>query len=423
MRSRFLAAAYNRLGILRFFASRFTKAYDAFRYFERGCHYYLENPEPVQGQGNQTNINSYMIQVGFPAESGEIDAYINACAAAVPHTSVSMGGFFFGADALSRAELAYYQGDLNRAEQFAREAMHRGREKKQYEVENRALLYLLRIGLHRGDVADIRELEWQMKALLEKDEYPNRYIIYDIIMGRFYARLGLARKVAPWLRQEREEGETNALFRGFDTLIKVVCLVAEKEYPAALQALELAQVKSEVRTFLLGSLETIALEAIIRRQLGDQEGAVAALKRAYDAASPNALDMPFIELGEPMYDLVNALLKSGPEEKDGRESSSSTEGIPRDWLRTIQRSASAYAKKRSLVAAQYTDRETPDSHSFSNYELAILNSLSQGRTSEEIAGDMKIPLIWCKAPYGAYMQNSGRSTGPMPYASPPPGGC
>jgi LuxR family maltose regulon positive regulatory protein len=395
MRSRFLAAAYNRLGILRFFASRLIKGYDAFQYFERGCHYYLENPDPVQGQGSQTNINTYMIQVGFPAESGEIDAYMNACAAAVPYASVSMGGYLFGTDALSRAELAYYQGDLNRAEQFAREAMHRGREKKQYEVENRALFYLMRISLHRGDVASVRELERQMKALLEKDEYPNRYIIYDIMMGCFYARLGLTEKVDPWLRQEREEGETNALFRGFDTLINVFCLVAEKEYPAALQALELAQAKSEVKTFLLGVLEMAALEAIIHHQLGDWEGAFKTLKRAYDIACPNNLDMPFIELGEPMYGLVNAVLKAGSEERN--EGTNPAKEIPQDWLRGIQRNASAYAKKHSLVAAQYSDWDIAAVPSFSDWERGILNELSQGSTAEKIAADLNSSVKMVKS--------------------------
>ncbi|MDR1307737.1 MAG: LuxR C-terminal-related transcriptional regulator [Treponema sp.] len=391
-RSRFLAAAYNRLGILRFLASRFTKEYDAFRYFERGCYYYLENPEPAEGQANQTNINAYMIQVGFPAESEEIDACIDACAAAVPYTSVSMAGYLYGADVLSRAELAYYRGDLNRAEQFARQAMYRGREKNQYEIENCALFYLMRIGVHRGDAAGVRELEQQMKTLLENSEYLNRYVIYDIITGRFFVWLGLTEKIAPWLRREREE-ETNAQFRGFDTLIEVRCLFAEKEYPAALRALETAQVKNEVRTFLLGFLEMAALEAVIRHRLGDREGALAALKKAYAAARPNAFDTPFIELGEHMHSLAGALLKAPPDDPHSAERA----GIPREWLQSIRRSASANAKKRALVTAQYTSRETLTAADFSQHELAILNNLSLGRTSEEIAAAMHISVKMVKS--------------------------
>ena len=386
-RSRALAAAYNRLGILCVFMSRFTGDYDFAHWFERGYLYYLENPEPVQEQTGQLNVSSYAIQVGFPSGTEAIDAFINACAAIVPYTSVSLGGYFFGGDTLARAELAYYRGDLNKAEQFARQAMYQSREKKQYEVETRTLSYLLRISAHRGDTASVREIERQLEALLERDEYINRYVIHDLIMGRFYSRIGLTEKVAPWIKKEREEGDLNVLFRGFDTLIKVRCLFAEKEYPAALEALDREKTKGEVGTFLLGFLETTVMEAAIRYRLGDSEGAFAALKNTYDAARPNGLNMPFVELGEHMYSLTGALLKAHP---DGL-------GISPEWLQTIRRNASAHAKKRALVKAQYSGRETPAPVDFSQHELAILNSISQGYTSKEIAGDMRISVKMIKS--------------------------
>jgi LuxR family maltose regulon positive regulatory protein len=390
-RSRFLAASCNRLGMLRVFTSRFTRDYNFVRWFEQAYRYYLESPEPVQGQLSQTNIGPYAIQVGYPAAPGEIEAYISACSATVPYVSASLGGCFSGADTLARSELAYYQGDLNRAEQFARQAAFLGREKNQYEVENFALFYLMRISVHKGDAAGVRELERQMKTLLEQGEHLNRYVIYDVIMGRLYVRLDLAEKAAPWLKKEHGEGELNVLFRGFDTLMKVWRLLAEKNYPAALGALEKERAEGELGTFLLGFLEMTATEAVVRHQLGDREGAFKALKRACDAARPDALVMPFIELGENMYNLVNAVLKSRPEEPAEDETEDAgIGGIPRDWLYAIRRDASAYAKKRSLVAARYSGRDDLLRPEFSEHELAILNALSQGHTVERIAGEMGI---------------------------------
>jgi LuxR family maltose regulon positive regulatory protein len=386
-RSRLLSAAYNNLGTLGILSSRYTRDYTFERWFKQGHYYYLENPEPVQGQMSQSNIGSYVIQIGLPSGPGEIEGFINSYAAAVPYASGSLGGYLYGTDTLARAELAYYRGDLNRAEQFARQAVYQGREKKQYEVENRALFYLMRIGIHRGDVAEIRDLERQMEAQLEIPEYLNRYTLHDIIMGRFYTRLGLTEKIAPWLRTENEEGELNVLFRNFDTLVKARYLFAEKNYPLVLTALEEEKTRGDLGSFLLGFLEMAALEAITRYQLGDREGAFRALQGAYEAAVPNALDMPFIELGEHMFSLVNALLKAGPEGG----------GIPRDWLHSIRRGASAYAKKRSLVAAQYSGRDAAAAPAFSAWELTILNSLSQGRTAEEIAAGMKISVKMVKS--------------------------
>jgi DNA-binding NarL/FixJ family response regulator len=103
--------------------------------------------------------------------------------------------------------------------------------------------------------------------------------------------------------------------------------------------------------------------------------------------------MSFIELGDDMYSLAGAILKAPSAEPQSAESA----GIPREWLQSIRRSASAAAKKCSLVTAQYSGRVTPASPDFSQHELAILDSLSQGRTTEEIAKDMRISVNMVKS--------------------------
>jgi DNA-binding CsgD family transcriptional regulator len=387
-RSRILAAAYNNLGTLGIRWCRYTRSYDFALWFEKGYQHYLENPEPVRGQISQSSIGSYAVQVGLFAPPEELNTFINACAAASSFTSVSLAGYLCGTAALARSELAYYQGDLNGAEQFARQAAYQSREKNQYEVETCALFYLMRIGIHKGDITAIREAEGQMKAQLEKSEYINRYNIYDVIMGRFYIRLGLIERIAPWLRMERGEGELDVLSRGFDTLVKARCLVIEKNYPAALQILEKEQTGGDLGSFLLGFLEIIVLEAITRHHLGDREGALRALKKAYDIGLIHGLTMPFVELGENMHSLASALLKDHPD----NPANAKIAGIPRKWLQTLRRDASAHEKKRSLVAAQYSGPETAVSPDFSQHELAILNSFSKGFTSEAIAADMNISV-------------------------------
>ncbi|MDR1505835.1 MAG: LuxR C-terminal-related transcriptional regulator, partial [Treponema sp.] len=372
---------------------RYTRNYDFAGWFEKGYRHYLENPEPAHGQIGQSNIGSYAILVGISATPEEGMAFMHSCTAAAAYTSVSLSGYLYGTDALAYSDLAYYQGDLNKAEQFARKAAYRGREKNQNEVETCALFYLMRLNIHKGDVAGIREMEGQLRSQLEKSDYVNRYNIHDVIMGRFYIRLGLVEKIAPWLRMEREEGELNVLSRGLDALIRARCMVVEKNYPEALRILEKERTEGDLESFLVGFLEMTALEAVIRHRNGDREGAIAALKRAYDAGQSLGFVMPFIELGEYMHDLTGAVLKGHSEDPAKAEIS----GIPRDWLQTIRRDASAYAKKRSLVAAQYSGRETPLPQDFSQYELSILSSLAQGRTSEEIAATMHVPVKMVKS--------------------------
>ncbi|MDR2314349.1 MAG: LuxR C-terminal-related transcriptional regulator [Spirochaetaceae bacterium] len=392
-RPRLLTAVYNNLGILGMLSSRDTHNYDFGRWFEKAYQSYMEDPQPIRGQMSQTNIGSYMVPTGVPAKPGEIDVFIDAISRAVPYVSVFRSGSLYGADSLARAELAYYQGDLVKAEQFALKTVYQGREKKQYEVENRGLFYLMRIGVHKGDAAAIRKIERQLESQLEISEYLNRYTIHDILSGRFYARIGLVEKVAPWLRNEDREGESGIRLRGFDTLVKIRCLVCEKNYSAALKALEEEKAKSNLKDFIFGFLEISALEMIIRHQLGDKEGAFTVFRQAYDAALPNSLDMPFIELGEHMVVFVNAFLKFQEEEaRDPGEG-----GIPKDWLQVIRKKSSVFAKKRALVAAAYTDQDTAASPDFSAWELEILNHLSQGYTSEKIAGTMNVSINMIKS--------------------------
>jgi LuxR family maltose regulon positive regulatory protein len=395
LRSRILSAAYNNLGTLGILSCKYTKEYDFTHWFEKGYRYYLENPEPVSGQLNQFNIDSYVILVGFPAKPGEIETFIDACAGAIPYASGSLNGYLYGIDTLARAELAYYRGDLGKAEQFARQAVFQGREKNQYEVENRALFYLMKIAIHYGDVAGILKLEKQLKVMLENPDYLNRHTIYDILIGRFYARIGLTEEIASWLGTENEERELNILFRGFDNLVKARCLYSEKNYLQALQILEDEKLRGDPGVFLLSFLEMTALEAIIRYQLDDREGAFSALTRAYKAASPNGLDMPFIELGEPLDNLAGAILKSRTKE-NGRNPDGD-DWIPRNWLHSIGKKASAFTKKLSLVEAQYSSRNTAGRPAFSEHELTILSALSQGRTSKEIAVDMHVSVKMAKS--------------------------
>ncbi|MDR1863450.1 MAG: LuxR C-terminal-related transcriptional regulator [Treponema sp.] len=373
LRSQMLSAAYNNLGTLIIQTCRHTKNYNCTPYFERGYHYYLENPDLSRGQKGQSNLSSYILQVGYPTEPGEIEKALDIITPAIAYASSSMNGYLYGADLLGRAELAYYQGDINKAENFFRQAVYRGREKKQYEVENRALFYLMRICIHTGSLAEILKLRRQLDAQLEIPEYLNRYTIHDIGMGRFYVQIGETGKIAPWIRDEREEGELNSLFHNFNILVKAQCLFAEKQYAGTLRTLGQEKDRRDLGSFLLGKLEITALEAAARFRLGEEE-AFAALEDAYQIAAPNKLNMPFIELGEDMRDLARAALAR----KDG--------GIPRPWLETIQVNASAYAKKLSAALRFLREgEEGPGTVFLNSKERAVLEGLSQGFTRGEIA--------------------------------------
>jgi LuxR family maltose regulon positive regulatory protein len=388
-RSRILQGACINMGILNILTCRYTKKYKWQPWFERAYGYYREYPNAPQGQMTQNNLVSYVIQVGYPAEPGELESAVDAAAAAVAFTSTFLNGFLAGADALARAELAYYQGDLARAEQFARQAVLQGREKKQYEVENRGLFYLLRLSIHSGNMGESRELRRRLEAQLEIPDYLNRYTIHDIGMGRFYAQLGLTGKIAPWIRNEGEEGGLNVLFHNFNVLVRARCLFAEEDYAAAAAVLGREEDRRYLESFLLGKLDIAILEAAIRFHQDDEPGALALLESAWNIAAPGSLEMPFVELGEDMRLLAEAALARSPRQE------ARPGGIPRTWLEDIKNQASAYSKKLASAVEQYRMEETAGEKPpvyLTVRERKVLSGLARGLNREDIARDTGLSL-------------------------------
>jgi LuxR family maltose regulon positive regulatory protein len=381
-RSVILCLACGGRGVLMILSCHRTRDYGFVPWFERSYQYFTENPQGFRDQALQINLGPYIVRVGVPAAPGELDCFVNAIGLAIPIAASTLNGFLQGAGSLSRAELAYYQGDLSRAEQFARQAAYQSREKKQYDVENFSLLYLLRICVHTGNLEEIKNLERRFNAQLEIPEYINRHALYDVMMGRFYIRIGLIEKVAPWLRAPVEEAELNGIFQGFDVLIKARCFFAEKNYPAALKVLAEEKRQGDLEGFILGKLEIMVLEAAARYRLGEAEAALDILEEAYLLAAPNALDMPFVEMEDDMRILAGAALGR----KDGR--------IPRSWLEKIKNKASAYGRQVVLAAEYYQkgEREQKPAVYLTRQERTVLSGLSRGLSRGGIAAETGLSL-------------------------------
>jgi LuxR family maltose regulon positive regulatory protein len=281
-------------------------------------------------------------------------------------------------DDLCRGELAFFRGDLSGAEQYIRRALASARRGDQYDTENRALFYLLRINLALGNYGALQDILTQLDAQLDEQYYLTRLTNYDIVSGWYHAHIGQTDRLAPWLKDDFEESDFNSIVYGLEILVKTKYHFAEKRYPAALAVLESWETRNSPWAFVLGKVEGKALEAVCRYHLRDKEGAFAALEQAYRSAQSNAVTMPFTELGKDMRALADAALKD------------ETVTIPRDWLETVYKNAVAYAKKLFTVTEQYRSAAPQEGVAgqgvdLSRRELEVLTGLYQGMTQEEIA--------------------------------------
>jgi len=292
-----------------------------------------------------------------------------------------MGGCQEGLHELCRGELAFYRGELEEAEKQLSAGLAKARETQQYEVGNRALFYLLRIYLSRGNAGAIEKILRQLEAELEEPLYLNRHFYHDIVLGWYYIQTGRKEKAAPWLKSDYEDSKLYFGAQGLEKLVRAKYYFAEKRYPAALAAMER---QSYAEPILMGDIEMKALEAVCRYRSLDKEGAFRVLEEAYRLASPSGLFMPFAELGKDMRALAETARKD-------IEAGDKAAGLSARWLEEICRKASVYAKKlyprmeRTPAGTGY-GKGSP----LSPREINVLTGLSQGLTREEIAGAASI---------------------------------
>ncbi|MDR1412295.1 MAG: LuxR C-terminal-related transcriptional regulator [Spirochaetaceae bacterium] len=387
---RTLTGCYNNLGFIGMNTCSYTRDYDYVHYFEKAREYYEFNKFEIRPPISVIPLSSYLCRVNSE-EKGEIEKYIEAISAAIPYVSVTFGGCAMGMGDLCRAELAFFRGDISGAEQFAFRALRDARQGNQYETENRALFYLLRISLARGNYEALEGILKQAEAQLGEQDYPTRFINYDIITGWYYAHIGQTDRLAPWLKNDFEESDLNSIVFGLEIMVKAKYHFSEKRYPAVLAVLESRKDRNSLWNFVLEKIEMKALEAVCRYHLRDREGAFAALEDACRLARPNAVTMPFIELGKDMRTLLGAAIKNKAPE------------FPPGWLEKLRLGAAGYAKKLFSATEQYRAaadaRKEPGkpAAALSGREFQVLTELSRGMTQEEIASFSSISVNTVKS--------------------------
>jgi LuxR family maltose regulon positive regulatory protein len=383
---RALSGCYNHLGFIGMVTSMYTRDYSYVPCFEQGLHYYRLSNHPVSGPLAVFSASSFICRVSVP-DKGEMEKYIEALAGMVRYIPKSMGGFGSGLDDLARGELAFFRADLVRAERFNYEAVRKAREQNQYEIENRALFYLMRTALFQGNRKRAEDCLRELKDQLDKTDYVNRCIYHDIVMGWFYIHTGQHEKIAPWIKNDFEESGLNSMDCGLEFLVRAKYHIAEKKYQAAMSAVGYQKGSYHYGHFLLGKIGINLVEAVCRYRLRDIPAAVRALERAYELAVPNSLDMPFIELGRDMRAITGAALKV------------SDCTIPREWLERIQRAATACARRMFTITEYYQsqDQDREAGENLSPREIKVLTGLSQGLTREEIASASSLSINTVKS--------------------------
>ena len=390
-RNHMLGGLYYCWGIMRTLMGTIDDCYDFDLYYAKMDDCLTRAPiEP--GQIANHPCGPWISLVGSSKE-GAPQEFIDSFARATKHVSHCLSGAMSGLDDLARGELRFYQGNVRNAEEFVLKGLGRAREFKQFETEHRALFYLLRIAISQGDYLKAEQILKDIEGLLDENEYSARFITYDIALGWYYCMLNMPELVPDWLKEKFAPYGHPYFIENFGNQIKARYFFLTKNYPLLLAYIEEQKVRESI---LFGRIEMLAMEACIYYRQKDKGRAFAALNEAYAEASPNGIVMPFIGFGKDMRTLTASIMK----EQDN--------GIPREWLETVNRRAASYAKRQAHIVNEYRKAYQIDSAPvFSEREMQIITDLSHGLSRKEIAISRNISVNTTKMIIGIIYSKLG----------------
>jgi LuxR family maltose regulon positive regulatory protein len=370
-----LSECYWNLGYIGLFMALHTNIRDFSDTFEKGHEYFLRSQRMTKGPKERATVSSYVSRTGYPAPKGELERGNEIFSHYVTYAIMDKDGLMNGMAELANCEVAYFQANVKKAERLAYQAISKARESEQFQIEGRALFFLLRIYIHKAEPKRIRDILQQLKSQLDNEEFLGSYTLYDIAMGWLFAQLRQTDRIAGWLKSDFDKSDLNSLLLGLENLVRAKSCFADRRYLAALAALDGQDTKYGLEAFLLGKLELMALKAACVYHVGEKKEAVQILQEAYTISAPDELDMPFIELGKDMRTLMTAAMNE------------KSYTIPHSWLEKIQKKSSTYAKNLSYIISEYrifhhlNDR----AYTLSNREKEVLADLCHGLSRTEIA--------------------------------------
>jgi len=375
-----LMGAYYVLGHAHMLSCNDTGVYDFAEHFKKADEYARGSGFAPRGSMRVATVAPYILRIGRGGE-GEPEKYIQALADAVPCVAHLMDGCMSGLDDLARAELSYYRADIAGCKRYAMQALYQSQEKGQFEIENRALFLLMRVGLASGKYPAIKDAMRRMDAQLDTPAFINRYIRYDIQTGWFYGSIGQKELVAEWLKSDYTVSHSQTVVSNYEDFARAKYYLAEQQYHTMLAMLSSRTGTFDVGRYLLGEIGIAIHRAVCLYNLKDTQAAFEALLQAYGLAAPNGLNMIFIELGNHMRTLAAAAQKAGGS------------GVPDAWLEDIQKKAATYAKRVGQVRSQYRQAEgLEDGVQLTQKELNLLQDLSHGLSRTESAAARGISI-------------------------------
>ncbi|MCL2828069.1 MAG: LuxR C-terminal-related transcriptional regulator [Oscillospiraceae bacterium] len=373
----FLHMSYSNLAYIDMYTCTVTHTYNSPMHLKKSVEYFKRSsipPAKVSKSFINADVRSFACLVGEGADLTEFDQFLEAARQTELYTEETPYQIYAGYAELVACEIAFFKNQPDLARKHAYNAIRKAREKEQYSIEAMAEKYLLRIAVQEGNAALAKELLKQLRMHLDNPDFWNRQLYHDVYTGVFYAKIGRLELVPRWFVMDEAETASEIRIPARELYVSALYYITAQKYHQALTILSNSYPREPEERFLFGEVRFSLLTAVAQIHTGDIPGAMAEFEKAYRLSFQGVFELFFMELGKELHPLIVTALRQADC------------GIPADWLKTIDRKASIYAKKVAVVANAFQDRaDTKESVALSEREREVLLDLYQGLSREEIA--------------------------------------
>ena len=380
-----LHATYSNLAYIDMHICTATHEYHAAAFLEKSIAYAKRapaTPAKVAEAFINADMRSFACLVGVGASREELDDFLKATKRTAELIAQTQHSVFAGYEDLLACEYAFFKNELDLARNYALSAIQKAREKKQHSIVALAEKYLLRIAAQNGDVALVKSVLKQLNAHLDNPCFWNRQLYHDLYTAAFYAQIGRLDLVPKWLIMDECEIKREVYIPTRELYFNALYHISAKRYGQALLMLCTSHPQRPEDRLLFGELRLILLRAVARLHTGDVSGAIADFETGYQLSFSGEFELFFIELGKELHPLVAAVQKQADSI------------IPKTWLKTIDRKASIYTKKITVIANAFQSEPNCNkvNIALSERERRILLDLYHGLSREEIAENQYLSI-------------------------------
>jgi len=370
-----LWSLYYLWGILRQLMCTVDDVYDFDLYYKK------MNKYPMGEYAGQISenypIGPYLNRAGVSRE-GAPQEYIEAIARSQNCVSDGAGDWMAGQTDMARGELLLYQGETHAAKPLIARAQESMERCGQHMTLSLVLFYDMRIAFLQGDYEKAVQTLRDFEKHLEKEDYYNRFTVYDLALGLYYSLMRHSEKIPDWLRGKFTAFVPTNYLNTIGNQIKAHYFYQTGQYPTLLAHIE--ERKLEELT-LFERVDMLSVKACTHYQLKDKTMAYETLRDAYVVASPNGIVLPFAEMGKDMRTLTMAALRAPDCD------------IPQAWLKNINQKSSIYARHQTLIVSEYNKANNISAGMLLTHrETEVLRDLYKGFSRSEIADKQDLSI-------------------------------